>query len=71
MGRGTEERERKRRKKTKGNQRKRGDITVDGNGYSLKMAVSQHTLHVVHVIHFVYYLEINVKHLKQKKYCSR
>jgi len=40
MGRGTEERERKRRKKTKGNQRERGDITVDGNGYSLKMAVS-------------------------------
>lgn len=41
MGGGTEERERKRRKKTKGNQRERGDITVDGYGYSLKMAVSQ------------------------------
>jgi len=40
MGRGTEERERKRGKETKGNQRERGDITVDGNEYSLKMAVS-------------------------------
>ena len=41
MGGRTEERERKRRKKTKGNQGERGDITVDGYGYSLKMAVSQ------------------------------
>ena len=50
MGRGTEERERKRRKKTKGNQRKRGDITVDGNEYSLRMAVSLLILHVIQII---------------------
>ena len=36
MGRRTEERKGERRAKTKGNQRERGDITVDGIGYSLK-----------------------------------
>lgn len=42
MGRGSEEREGERRKKTKSNQRQRGDITVDGIEYSLQTAaVSQ------------------------------
>ena len=36
MGRRKEERKGERRAKTKGNQRERGDITVDGIGYSLK-----------------------------------
>ena len=41
MGRRTEEGEGERRKKTKSNQRQRGDITVDGIEYSLQTAVSQ------------------------------
>jgi len=36
MGRRTKTRKGERRTKTKSNQRERGDITVDGIGYSLK-----------------------------------
>ena len=38
MGRGKEKGEGERGKETKGNQRERGDITVDGFGYSLKVS---------------------------------
>ena len=50
MGRGTEKGEGQGGKETTGNQRERGDITVDGFGYSLN--VSQHRVKLFLLIPF-------------------
>ena len=50
VGRGTKKGEGEGRKETTGNQRERGDITVDGFGYSLN--VSQHRVRLFLLIPF-------------------
>ena len=50
VGRGTEKGEGQGRKETTGNQRERGDITVDGFGYSLN--VSQYRVRLFLLIPF-------------------